>query len=250
MDEPKKDPYWKNILFKLTKGENGLYSFAHDIAIVVAIVCCIGATLYVICGTWPAIVVIESNSMVPNMNVGDLVVVVDVDRFGNLVTWEEGKETEYTKFNNFGDVIIYRPNGITDTWAMLGLAPFSKQHPIIHRAMTRVESGQPDPIYASYNSEQETSAELLLISHSNISSDYAGYITKGDYNRVSDQHYLSIPDVGDIQRVKKEWVIGKALLIVPYVGLIPLHLTECALLILTALILHELYTRSRGKGPD
>ncbi|MCK7507936.1 MAG: S26 family signal peptidase [Desulfobacterales bacterium] len=47
---------------------------------VVAVVGCIALALFLICGTWPAVVTIESESMVPNMNVGDLVVVVQKDR--------------------------------------------------------------------------------------------------------------------------------------------------------------------------
>ena len=85
--------------------------------------------------------------MIPNMNIGDLVVVVQKDRFGELQTWDDGKVSGYKKFGDYGDVIIYRPNGITDMWASVGLLPLSKQHPIIHRAMTWTEAGEPVPLY-------------------------------------------------------------------------------------------------------
>ena len=92
-------------------------SLARDLIWVVAVVGCIAIALYLICGTWPAVVTIESESMVPNMNVGDLVVVVQKDRFGDLQTWDDGVKSGYKKFGDYGDVIIYRPNGATDMWA-------------------------------------------------------------------------------------------------------------------------------------
>ncbi len=61
-------------------------SLARDLLWIVAVVGGIALALFLICGTWPAVVTIESQSMVPHMNVGDLVVVVQKDRFGALQT--------------------------------------------------------------------------------------------------------------------------------------------------------------------
>ena len=57
-------------------------SLARDLLWVVCVVGSIAILLYLICGTWPAVVTIESGSMIPHMNIGDLVVVVQKDRFG------------------------------------------------------------------------------------------------------------------------------------------------------------------------
>ena len=76
--------------------------------------------------------------------------VVAQDRFGDLQTWDDGKRVGYKKFEDYGDVIIYRPNGITDFWASVGLLPLSKQHPIIHRAMTWADAGEPVPLVHQY----------------------------------------------------------------------------------------------------
>jgi signal peptidase len=122
-------------------------SLVRDILWMVAVVGGIALGLYLICGTWPAVVTIESGSMSPHMNVGDLVVVVAPDRFGALQTWEVGNASGYKKFGDYGDVIIYRPNGVTDFWASIGVLPLSKQHPIIHRAMTWIDAGEPLPLY-------------------------------------------------------------------------------------------------------
>jgi signal peptidase len=142
---PPRDP--RSILEQFRTSDHWAVSLARDLLWVIAVVGGIALALYLICGTWPAVVTIESGSMIPNMNIGDLVVVVQKDRFGELRTWDDGKISGYKKFGDYGDVVIYRPNGITDLWAQVGLLPFSQQHPIIHRAITWIEAGEPVPTY-------------------------------------------------------------------------------------------------------
>jgi signal peptidase I len=271
-------------------------SLARDLIWVVAVVGCIAIALFLICGTWPAVVTIESESMVPNMNVGDLVVVVQKDRFGDLQTWGDGKKSGYKKFNDYGDVIIYRPNGATDMWASIGLLPLSKaQHPIIHRAMTWTETGEPIPSYINIYRGKVTptgylpltisgetsngyqilsddavtpaanftpgSMDLIMqttqgnyvlpagsiipnsgyVRDTDTTATHGGYITKGDNNNFSDQGFLTIPGTGTVEPVAKEWVIGKALFTVPYVGLLPLHIGEVIIVVIILMVLHELY---------
>src|SRR5690554_3616202 len=105
------------------ESEHPAVSLARDLLWVVAVVGGIALALYLIAGTWPAVVTIESESMVPNMNVGDLVLVVQKDRYGEFQTWVEGSQSGYVSFGDYGDVIVYRPNGATHV------------HPIIHRAI-------------------------------------------------------------------------------------------------------------------
>jgi signal peptidase I len=278
-------------------------SLARDLIWVVAVVGCIALALFLICGTWPAVVTIESESMVPNMNVGDLVVVVQKDRFGDLQTWDDGKQSGYKKFGDYGDVIIYRPNGATDMWASIGLLPLSRaQHPIIHRAMTWTEAGQPVPSYLNIYRGKVTpdgylpltvsgetvngyrilsagtgtpavnftpgTTDLIMrtpqgnyvlpadavvpnsgyVRDTNITATHGGYITKGDNNNFSDQGYLTIPGTGAVEPVAKEWVVGKALFTVPYVGLLPLHIGEVIIVIIIIMVLHELYLRRKEEA--
>jgi len=152
-------------------------SLARDILWTVTVVGGIALTLYLICGTWPAVVTIESGSMTPHMNVGDLVIVVAPDRFGELQTWEQGNVSGYRKYEDYGDVIIYRPNGITDFWASIGVLPLSKQHPIIHRAMTWVDAGEPLPLYLNIyrGNATPTAYAPLVISNTTISGYRALY---------------------------------------------------------------------------
>lgn len=197
---------------RFLKSEDPKAGMARDILWVLGVVGGVALLLFLISGTWPAVVAVESESMVPNMNVGDLVFVVAPDRYGTLTTWGEGQQTGYAKFATYpdlqgnevyGDVIIYKPNGDTSV------------HPIIHRAIVWYEN---------------TTAP--------------GYITKGDNNQITDQdaYYQGI---GAIQPVKKEWIVGKALFAIPLVGYLPLHIIEFAVLIIAILIVWEWYSRRR-----
>ncbi|OPY37504.1 MAG: hypothetical protein A4E35_01420 [Methanoregula sp. PtaU1.Bin051] len=289
----------RDLIKRFRTSEHWAASLARDILWVIAVVGGIALALYLICGSWPAVVTIESESMVPHMNVGDLVVVVEKDRFGNLQTWDEGKKSGYKKFGDYGDVIIYRPNGVTDLWATIGILPLSKQHPIIHRAITYVGEGQPEPLYLNPYRGKVTPADYMPLKNSNFttggytvlytgnsppsanvtsgtsdlllrisSSQYLiptgylvsgsgyvlpisqappheGYITKGDNNIASDQSFLSVPDAGTIEPVRKEWVVGKALFTIPLIGLLPLHIMEVVIIMVAAMLLYEWYLRWR-----
>ena len=275
-------------------------SLARDLIWVVCVVGGIALALYLICGTWPAVVSIESGSMIPHMNIGDLVVVVEKDRLGNLQSWDEGKASGYMKFGDYGDVIIYRPNGYTDVWAQVGLLPLSGQHPIIHRAMTWTEAGEPVPQYinvyrgsvtpagylplaaagttakgytilaaqsdtgaANYTAgdndititssafgnyvipERYVDGKTGYIRDMGVTADHGGYITKGDNNPMSDQGSLFYTNTGKIEPVKKEWVVGKALFAIPYVGLLPLNIVPVIVIVLILMGLHEMYLRKK-----
>lgn len=187
--------------------------WVKDALWVVGVVAGIALLLFLASGTWPAVVAVESESMVPNMNVGDLVFVAAYDRYGELTSWEEGEATGFVRFGDspdrqgnqvYGDVIIFRPNG-DDT-----------VHPIIHRAMSWYDGN--------------TTA--------------AGYITKGDNNPSIDQAAY-YPGIGQIQPVRKEWIVGKAIFKIPLVGYFPLHIVEFAIVIIILMVVWEWYSRRR-----
>jgi signal peptidase I len=293
-------PYLKTLVDTFRTSDHWAVSFTRDLLWVVGVVGGIALLLFLICGTWPAVVTIESGSMIPNMNIGDLVVVVEKDRLGELQTWDDGKVSGYKKFNDYGDVIIYRPNGFTDMWASVGLLPLSQQHPIIHRAITWTEAGGPVPAYLniyrgevtptgylplSIVGETTTGYKILSTGGGTIAANYTpgsrdlvmrnvsgenyvlpaeamvpyagyvmntstmtahgGYITKGDNNYASDQGALSFGNTGTIAPVKKEWVVGKALFTVPYIGLLPLHIGEVIIVVIILMVLHEIYLRRK-----
>lgn len=220
MSGSKDNPEKPSLLAALRTSEEPKFSLARDLLWVVGVVAGIALLLFLVSGTWPAVVTIESESMTPNMNVGDLVLVVQQDRFGALQTSAEGALTGYGKYNTlpnnsgqmvYGDVIIYRPNGNAAV------------HPIIHRAIQYVDD--------------TTAAATYHASH-------GGYITKGDHNPIEDQQG-AFTGVGQIQPVRPEWVVGKVLVVVPLVGLLPLHLPEVVVVVVVLMLAHELYLRSR-----
>jgi signal peptidase I len=291
----------KSLITQFRTSEHWAVSLARDLLWVIAVVSSIALALYLICGTWPAVVTIESGSMIPNMNIGDLVIVVEKDRFGDLQTWDDGKKTGYKKFGDYGDVIIYRPNGYTDTWASIGLLPLTKQRPIIHRAITWTEAGEPVPLYinihrgsvtptgylpvtvsgtmangfrifsdgtltANYTPDaadiritNTTFGDFILPSGAYVrnagyvwntgdSTTHGGYITKGDNNPTSDQGILPVVTGKTVTPVQKDWVVGKALFTVPYVGLLPLNIGMVIVIVIIIMVLHELYLRRKQEN--
>jgi signal peptidase len=105
-----------------------LSGMIKDISFSVLMLCVIALSLYGIAGTWPPMVVVESGSMAPNIQRGDIVFVQGTSRT-NITTYRHGVAMSYTSFDDYGDVIIFRPNGD------------SNRTPIIHRAMHLVEDG-------------------------------------------------------------------------------------------------------------
>jgi signal peptidase len=156
---------------------------------------------FLISGVWPPFVSVISDSMEPTMSRGDMIFIVENERFsdesdieGIEVAEQEGED---------GDVIVYRPNGQKN------------KTPVIHRAVLYVEEGEnwvkkADSRYLSSNSCAFTS---------NCPAPNSGFITLGDSNNRYDQ------SVGISSPVKEEWVIGKAKQKIPFVGWIRVTLS-------------------------
>jgi len=180
----------------------------RDIVTIVAIVAISGSLLVGIGGTWPPLVAVESGSMEPNIEQGDLVFIVDEGRFAsdgavagtNIVTAQRGHDSGYQRFGKSGDIIIFLPNGDPT------------KTPTIHRAQFRVEQGErwvetkADPAYLN----GATCADLA-----SCPAPHDGFITKGDANPAYDQ----VPWSGaKTTVVSAEWVTGKAMVRVPWIG--------------------------------
>ncbi|MEI7649969.1 MAG: S26 family signal peptidase, partial [Methanomicrobiales archaeon] len=69
----------------------------------------------------------------------------------------------------------------------------------------------------------------------------------GDNNPYPDQ-FSSFDNIGPIEPVQDEWIIGKALFSVPLVGYLPLHVLEIAIILVILMVLHELYLNSKKEG--
>ncbi|HJJ99240.1 MAG TPA: signal peptidase I [Methanocorpusculum sp.] len=218
------DDVQKASLLRRLRSDDPKISIIRDILLIVIIIAVTGGVLFGVSGTWPAIVAVESESMVPNMNVGDLIFVVEKNRFGPVMTASEARETGVKSFNGFGDVIIYQPNGN------------AKVTPIIHRAI------------------REINASVAKTRGFASDAAYSGYITKGDNNLDVDQgntfQGYTFSGIGVIQPVKEEWIVGKALFAIPLVGYLPLHIREFAVVIVILLIVWEIYSREKEKNRE
>jgi signal peptidase len=200
-----------------TGGRDGaVASFLASVVRGVAVVAVVGAVLYGVSGVWPPLVVVESSSMSPSLNTGDLVLVADPDRYAptaadadGVVTASvgngaDGADADYATFGAAGDVVVFD-------------APTDPGPPIIHRARFRVTAGEdwyaradPSALPAGVDSCRE-------LAH--CPAPHAGYVTKGDGNLVYDQ-------TGAIPPVKPGWVRAKAVGRLPWLGWIRLGITQ------------------------
>ncbi len=187
--------------------DDGTVVFARDVLSSVAIVAVIGLLLFGLSGVWPPLVAVESGSMEPNMERGDLIFVVDDDRFvgddpadgTGVVTLESGQETGHEKFDKAGDVIVFRPDGS------------ERQTPVIHRAHFWVDEGE-NWVDTKANEAYVGGASCTEVQTCPAAHD--GFVTKGDANDGYDQHQGGART--DI--VRPEWVSGKAMIRIPYLG--------------------------------
>ncbi|MFC7044096.1 S26 family signal peptidase [Halobacteriaceae archaeon GCM10025711] len=137
--------------------EHAGVSFVREVLSSAFIVLLLGFLLFGVSGVWPPMVAVESGSMEPHMERGDLVFVVDEQRFvdGNayadtgVVPYQTGVESDYQKFGDYGDVIIYAPEGS------------GRAVPIIHRARFWVDEGENWYSQANPEFVQADSCEAL-----------------------------------------------------------------------------------------
>lgn len=188
--------------------ETGPLMIVREMLSSALMVAAVGLLLFGVSGVWPPMVAVESGSMEPHMERGDLVFIMDEARLQpdaayadtGVVPYQAGTEVNYRTFGDYGDVIIYAPNGGTQT-------------PIIHRARFWVEEGEnwydrANPDYVHGNS----CADIA-----NCPAPQAGFITKGDANGFYDQvSGISGP-------VRPRWITGTAEVKIPWLGHIRLQ---------------------------
>jgi len=145
-------------------------------------------------GAWPPFVAVESGSMAPEVERGDLVVVTSTDRFpwGGLVGSDD--DGAPTRLGGAGDVAVFD-------------SPESDGKPILHRIAFRVTEGEDWTERADPAMLDGTCAELTT-----CPAPHDGYVTYGDANGEYDQ------SAGIAPVVRAEWIHAKALLSVPHVG--------------------------------
>ena len=180
----------KKIIKKFKESDGFWVGLLRDFLFVLTVVVIFASVSKIALGLYTPMVAVESKSMFPHIKIGDIIFIQSIDRT-EITTYEEGKRTGYSSFNENGDVILYKPRGKEGAT------------PIIHRAMYYVQEGEPmwpgGPL-----------------------APHAGYITKGDNNQTN-AAYDQQGSISPRLPVKKEWVIGKAKFYrVPLLGCISL----------------------------
>ncbi|ESP87928.1 S26 family signal peptidase [Candidatus Halobonum tyrrellensis] len=194
-------------LTRFLRAESGPLLFVRELLSSVLAVVLVGLVLFAVAGVWPPMVAVESGSMQPHMERGDLVFITEPTRFApsfsyeetGVVTYETGTAEEYATFGEPGSVVVYKP-------------PDEVGPPIIHRARFHVSAGEN--WYDRANPEYLTGDSCEEIPY--CPAPHAGFITKGDWNGQYDQVNGIAPPV------RTEWVQGVARVRVPYLGYIRL----------------------------
>lgn len=200
---------------------SGWRQMAVDVVSSVVAVGLLGLLLFATSGVWPPLVAVESGSMEPHMSRGDLVFVMDEGRFPGpdahtatgVTPMQAATGTDYRRFGEPGDVVVYRPDG----------TPGATTSPIIHRARFWVEEGEnwydrADPEYLG--------SATSCVSLPNCPAPNAGFITKGDANGRYDQVNRFPGCDGECSPVRPSWILGTAEVSVPYLGLVRLRTAE------------------------
>jgi signal peptidase len=223
--------------------DSGALVYFRDAVTSVLIVVAIGLLLFAASGVWPPMVAVISDSMEPNMERGDLVLIVDNERFvpeqavatdggtTGVVPAKRAEQIGDTAFSRPGDVVVFHRNGN------------ERDTPIIHRSMFWVDAGEnwydradPSAIGGAENCEE--------LEH--CPSPHAGFITKGD-NRVTNPSYDQVSRLS--APVRPGWIVGTAELRIPYLGHVRLLFSSVTVSPIDAASASEETPRSSGDEP-
>jgi len=167
----------KNRLKNFKESDGFWAGLLKDFLFVLTVVVIFASVSKIAFGLYTPMVAVESGSMIPHIQIGDIIFVQSIDRT-EIITNEAGKKMNYMSFDEYGDVILYKPHGIEGAT------------PIIHRAMYYVNKSEP--MWAG-----------------GPAAPYSGYITKGD-NKITNAAFDQQGSISPGLPIKKEWVIGKA----------------------------------------
>ncbi len=231
-----------------------------DMIVAASIMAIILLVLWLVTGHWPPLVVIESKSMhhqsdseLGVIDMGDLVLVKDIERRTQVKSWVEGKEEGYKTYNDYGNVIIYYKNGHKD------------ETPVIHRAIVWVDFNDTGRNVDAYRRSGDASHlgswdiptmglygqkgtiwipdfkfyiqgsgsslpidlnEILKGFDERDEEPHGGFLTKGDANGGIDQESLRDGRGQLVAPIKVNWIVGRAMGEIPWYGIIKLTYSD------------------------
>ncbi len=189
-------------------------------------------------GEWPPISVVESSSMehsaywTPDViNTGDIVFVQKVNSISNIVTYVQGRETGYSTYGEFGNVVLYSsPQGTI----------------VIHRAIMYIKWIDGKLSINNFNNQSWLNiyGDCVVIkdigyTHRNFSinvsrfSGQDGFITMGDnnlgspyvpYNSKYQSYEAADQTIFNYPPVNLTAIVGIAFGQIPWIGLIKLNI--------------------------
>lgn len=186
-------------------------AFLREALASASVVLVVGLVLLVVSGVWPPLVAVESGSMEPHLDRGDLVFIMDQDRLvppeatgdTGVVTHRTGRETGYRSLGDYGSVVVFEP-------------PDRPGPPVIHRARFWVEAGErwtadADPEFLNGRDCGDLPS---------CPAPHDGFVTKGDANPGYDQ----VQGIAPV--VRPAWIRGTAEFAVPWLGYVRLTVGE------------------------
>jgi signal peptidase I len=221
--------------------------------VALAIILLLLVSLYAYTQNWPPVYVIESDSMQHGttdnlglINTGDLVLAQKV-QLSQITTYVVGVQTGYTTYGEFGDVLLYYPNGVVGTpvihraiiflewnangtWSAPSLAGLSCGHSeadfytIAPSATGCGTSGLTGTLTLHGIGWQSVDVTIDLGSL----TDTSGFITMGDNNYLagtSPETGLTDQSAGISALVQPGWIVGVARGMVPWFGSVKLLLS-------------------------
>jgi signal peptidase len=249
-DEPRPGPK-KQRPGVFWRARDSLY-FAPLVGLMIVVLLVV--SLYAYTQNWPPVYVVESESMQHGssdvlgvINTGDLVLAQKVDN-ASIQTYIVGSQTGYSTYGEYGDVLLYYPNGVVGT-------------PIIHRALIYLDwvpavqgytavglaglpcGFAPGAVYATPGTTSPapdcgwtnltSTLDLFHVGWSGVNVSIAlqpgllgrhsGFVTMGDNNLLGGQgEYDQAAAFQLSELVEPSWVVGVARGMIPWVGALKL----------------------------
>ena len=211
--------------------------------VALAVIVVLLVSLWAYTANWPPVYVIESGSMQHGsndilglINAGDLVLAKKIPS-GSITPYMVGLVTGYSTYGEYGDVLLYHPNGNTG------------ETPIIHRALLYFDwsaatssysapdlaglpcGNTPGAVYSPCETTGIRDGSTISFYHigwraenftvtvtPSTFGDHSGFLTMGDNNSEPDQM------AGFSTLVEPGWVIGVARGMIPWFGALKLLL--------------------------